>query len=138
WKTGAKKMWDDCHGTCFFSTMWVPDALGHSTRAVAAAPGWEGFSQDPAMLLGERIVTLLRLMSLYRGYKAEYDLDISQRLLEPVPDGPAKGRTVAPYLEQMRAGYYASANWDKDTGQPRPAALEKVGLAHYAVGGRRS
>ncbi|MFQ5878648.1 MAG: aldehyde ferredoxin oxidoreductase N-terminal domain-containing protein [Dehalococcoidia bacterium] len=134
WKTGAKKLWDDCHGTCSFSTKHVPGALGYTTRAVATAVGWEDFNRGEAMLMGERMLTLLRLMSLYRGYKADYDLDISPRLLEPVPDGPAKGRTWAPYLERVRADYYASANWESETGQPRPAALERVGLADYTVG----
>ncbi len=138
WKTGAKKQWDDCHGTCFFSTIWIPGALDYTAKAVAAAVGWEDFTADEALRVGLRIQTLLRLMNLYRGYKTESDLDISPRLLEPVPDGPAKGATPAPYLERIRTDFYAAADWDLDTGRPRPAALERVGLTHYSVGEKRS
>jgi aldehyde:ferredoxin oxidoreductase len=136
WTTGAKKLWDDCHGTCSFSTKHVPGALGHSARAVAAAVGWQNFTTDEAMLVGERVLTVLRLINVYRGYETASDLDISPRLLEPVPDGPAKGRTWAPYLQQVRADFYNAADWDLETGRPRPPALENVGLANYAIGAR--
>ena len=34
----------------------------------------------------------------------------------------------------MRDDFYSYLQWDADTGQPRPEALEAVGLAKYAVG----
>ncbi|HKZ50143.1 MAG TPA: aldehyde ferredoxin oxidoreductase N-terminal domain-containing protein, partial [Dehalococcoidia bacterium] len=49
WRTGVKKMWDDSHGTCYFSTMWVPGALGCSAKAVATAVGWQDFGADEAL-----------------------------------------------------------------------------------------
>jgi aldehyde:ferredoxin oxidoreductase len=136
WKSGAKKQWDDCHGTCFFSTIWVPGALSYATQAVAAAVGWDDFTTDEALLVGARMQTLLRLMNLYRGYKPEFDLDLSPRLLEPVPNGPNKGQTPAPLLERVRTDFYAAADWDLNTGEPRAPALERVGLENYSVGAR--
>ena len=136
WKTGAKKQWDDCHGTCFFSTVWVPGALNYAAEAVAAAVGWEDFTTDEALRVGARMQTLLRLINLYRGYNVEDDLDISPRLLEPVPSGPHKGRTVAPNLERIRDDFYAASDWDLETGQQRSPALECVGLSDYVVGAR--
>ncbi|HKZ50144.1 MAG TPA: aldehyde ferredoxin oxidoreductase C-terminal domain-containing protein, partial [Dehalococcoidia bacterium] len=134
WKTCAKKFWDDCHGTCFFSTVWVPGALGYSVRAVAAAVGWDDFTNDEAMRVGERIATLTRLMSLSRGYTPDQDLDIGPRLLEPQPDGPRPGASLAPYIQRPRVDFYTEAGWDLNTGQPKPEALRRLGLANYKVG----
>ncbi len=137
WKTSAKKLWDDCHGSCFFATFWVPGALKYSSDAVAEATGWSSFDRDEALLVGERLPTILRLMSLYRGYDHANDLDISPRALEPVPDGPGVGRGMT--MDQMmrvRNDFYAAADWDTQTGLPRPEALEKLGLGAHITGAR--
>ena len=75
-------------------------------------------------------------MSLHLGYKPEYDFDISERLLEPLPDGPAAGRSLpaGPYLAQWREEYYRCLGWDPDTGVPLPEALDRVDLADFRVG----
>ena len=47
---------------------------------------------------------------------------------------------VVPHMtvaQDVPADFYAAADWDMDTGQPTPAALERLGLANYRVGGRQ-
>lgn len=132
--TQLKKLWEDSIGVCVMATEGVEGILELAPQAVAAAVGWEGFGRDEAMLIGERIVNLQRLIALYRGYRPEHDFDISPRLLEPLAAGPAKGRTAGPHLPWMRREYYEHLRWDPATGVPSPEALRKVGLADFRVG----
>ena len=51
---------------------------------------------------------------------------------EPVPDGPAKGKTVgAENFEAMLDDYYANRGWDKD-GNPTLEILETLGIGYAA------
>lgn len=135
YKGQVKKMWEDSVGVCMFATgrgfsgMWelVPEA-------VAAAVGWDDFGHDEAWLVGERIIALQRLIALYRGYEPACDFDIAERLLEPIPAGPAKGRALGPHLATLREEYYTYLGWDPATGVPRAEALERVGLAGRPIG----
>jgi aldehyde:ferredoxin oxidoreductase len=131
-----KKLWQDTTGTCWNALNRVANTWDPAIRAIATAVGWEGYNRAEALLVGERIVNLQRLMSLHLGYKPEYDFDISQRLLEPLPGGPAAGQSLpaGPYLAQWREEYYRCLGWDPDTGAPLPEALDRVDLADFRVG----
>ena len=85
--------------------------------------------------MGERISNLQRLVSLYRGYDPESDFDISERMLI-VPEGLDDGKTIplGPQLRKWRGEFYDALDWDADTGQPRPEALERMGLSGFKVG----
>ncbi len=132
--TQCKKLWEDSTGVCCQVTQGVEGILDILPQAVAAAVGWPALSRHDALLNGERTITLQRLIALYRGYRPEYDFDISPRLLEPVAAGPIKGRCAGPHMAQMREEYYASLDWDSATGNPSRKALSKVGLAAFKVG----
>ena len=87
------------------------------------------------MMVGERVSNLQRLVSLYRGYDPESDFDISERMLI-VPEGLAEGKAIplGPHLSKWREEFYEAVNWDAETGQPRPEALERMGLAGFKIG----
>ena len=130
-----KKMWEDCTGCCWFATWQLPGSLQFAPQAVSEATGWQ-YDRERALLLGERIINLQRLLSLYLGYRAESDLDLGARVLEAPLSGPAEGRALGPHLRSIREEYYASLGWNTDTGAPTPQTLERLGLSGYRVGRR--
>ena len=133
--TQKKKMWDDCYGCCWFASWELDGAIAYATEAVARATGWP-FDRERALLLGERVINLQRLLSLYLGFNPESEFDVGARVADAVPSGPAKGWALAPHLAQMREEYYAAIGWNPVTGAPEPATLARVGLAGYRVGRR--
>jgi aldehyde:ferredoxin oxidoreductase len=134
-KGQCMKLWEDSIGVCKFAMDRFPGTLECAGKAVESAMGWTGFSAEEALRVGERIVNLQRLVSLYRGYKPESDFYISERMLS-VPSGPAKGKAapLGPYLEKWREEYYRAAGWNVDDGTPLPDTLERVGLSTFSVG----
>ncbi len=126
-KTQIKKLWEDTLGVCWFACWGVGGVLDYSSRAIALATGWSDFDADEAMRVGERMVNLQRLIALKRGFKAEDEFDVSQRLLEAPTVGAAAGKTIKPYLKGMVREYYGIMGWDT-RGQPTAATLERVGL----------
>ena len=128
-----KKLWEDSMGCCWFSTNGMPRSLELAPKAVAQATGWQ-FDRETALALGERIINLQRLLSLYLGFDAQNEFDLGSRVAEAPPSGPAQGKALGPHLKGMREEYYSFVGWDPDTGAPSDRTLEKVGLGDYRVG----
>jgi aldehyde:ferredoxin oxidoreductase len=113
--------------------MGVTDSIWLEPLALSQATGFK-IDADEAMLIGERVVQLMRLFAVARGFKTEFELDIAPRLLGRVEAGPGKGRSAGEHLGRMLDEYYALAGWDRKTGVPSKERLAKVGLTDYAVG----
>ncbi|MDW8045248.1 MAG: aldehyde ferredoxin oxidoreductase C-terminal domain-containing protein [Nitrososphaerota archaeon] len=124
---GMKKYWEDCIGTCLFATWGVPGALKYAAEAVSAATGWN-ITQEDALLIGERIMNLERVFNVRRGLTPEDDLDVPPRLLEPPPNGPGKGKSIASYLRGIIMEYYRLMGWDEKTGKPWKSTLRRLDL----------
>ncbi|MFQ5880629.1 MAG: aldehyde ferredoxin oxidoreductase C-terminal domain-containing protein [Dehalococcoidia bacterium] len=131
-RTRTKKLWEDCHGVCWFATWGVKDILTLGPRAVSLATGWEEMGPQEALTIGERVDNLLRLFCVQRGFSKEDEFDIGPRLLEAPASGPAAGKTIAPYLADMVDEYYRQMGWEVATGRPTPQTLARLGLAEYA------
>jgi len=127
-ETGNKKLWEDCLGVCMFTSGGVPGSLTFIPEALMCATGWEGFTKEEALLVGERVVNLERVFNIQRGLTPADDLNVSQRLLEAPTEGVAQGKAIGPYFKEMVMEYYELMGWDKDTGKPFRETLEKVGL----------
>lgn len=140
YKGQLKKLWEDTLGICHNALKRIPGTWDPAIDALSSAVGWAGYSREEALMVGERLVTIQRLISLHRGYKPEDDFDISPRMLAGLDSGPAKGETlpVGPYLARWRTEYYDCLNWDPDTGAPRPEALKRVGMEEFKVGKTRA
>lgn len=124
----VRKLFTDSQGVCWFTIAGVESASDYSARAIAAVTGWTDFSKEEAWQVGERILNLNRCFSIRRGHTPAGDLDFGKRILEPVPSGPAKGKTLAPHLRKMLVDYYTSLGWDPQTGKPKEATLRALGL----------
>lgn len=130
-KSMVKKVFEDSLGNCMFMTTAVPGSFALEIKILSAVLGYE-FNRGQAELLGERIITLGKIGNIRRGLKPEDDFDIGPRLLEPPSAGLGKGLTVKPYLKQMAADYYSLMGWDKTTGRPTRATLQRLGLGDLA------
>lgn len=128
-KTQCVKLWEDTLGTCWFAGWGLGGRVKYEADAIRYATGWDDFTPEEALQIGERMVVLQRLLALKRGFTREDEMDISQRVLEAPTAGSAKGRTIMPHLEDMVAEYYEVAGWDLTTGVPGKEALDRVGLS---------
>jgi len=132
YKTGIKKLWEDSIGVCWFACRSVKGASDMVPKAVSFATGWD-ISWDEALAVGDRLVQLMRLIALSRGFKKEDDSDASDRILGDPLVGPAAGRNLKPHLSKMIDDYYALAGWDLATGKPNRERVQRLGLAEMAA-----
>jgi len=111
---------------CKFNTFStdIDDYLG----VLSAVTGWDDLTKEELLEIGERIYNLERLFAVRegKGYK-DY---LPKRLLEePLPDGPAKGRTAKEALESYLPYFYEVRGWED--GKPKPETLKRLGLEEF-------
>ncbi len=92
---------------------------------VNQALGW-GWTADEAMLTGERIFNLKRLINAAYGVTAADDVLPERLATLPRPSGGAAG--VLPDMALMMAEYYAARHWNPKSGAPNPQQLATLGL----------
>lgn len=126
-KTQAKKLWEDTLGVCWFACWGVKGVLDYSSKAIALATGWSDFNRNEAMLVGERMINMQRIIAIKRGFKPKDEFDISDRLTEAPSAGAAAGKSIRPHLEHMVDEYYHHMGWEN--ARPTAATLQRVGLA---------
>jgi aldehyde:ferredoxin oxidoreductase len=68
-----------------------------------------------------------RVIAIKRGFTAEDEFDVAERLLEAPRAGTAAGKSIKPHLRRMVAEYYEHMGWDKN-GVPTRTSLDRVGL----------
>jgi aldehyde:ferredoxin oxidoreductase len=86
-------------------------------------------SEEDLQEIGERIYTLTRLFNLREGFTRKDDTLPWRFLHEPIPDGPYKGSRIIPeHFTTMLDHYYEAKGWDRMTGAPAAATLERLGL----------
>ena len=80
------------------------------------------------MKVGERRINLMRQVNTRRGFTRSSDL-LPDKIHDPIPDGPAKGRGVdkESYLN-MLDNYYDLMGWDIKSGNPSNGKLKELGL----------
>lgn len=93
-----------------------------------AALGWDDLTTEELLTIGERIYNVERLFAVREGYG--YKDYLPKRLLEePLPDGPAKGKTAKEALEKYLPYYYELRGWEN--GKPKPETLKRLGLEEF-------
>ena len=96
---------------------------------VRSATGWEDFSLDELLEIGERRLNMLRALNARLGIGRAADR-LPQKFFQPLTGGgPTDG--VALTHEEVEGAlqeYYAQAGWDQATGIPKPETLKRLGL----------
>ena len=112
----------DSSGICLFTTFAIgaPELLAMLT----AATGFD-YDLDEMQRAGERIWNLERLFNQRAGLSRKDDTLPKRLLAEPMPAGPAKGKTVP--LGKMLPEYYRLRGWDAE-GKPTRSKLASLGL----------
>ncbi len=111
---------------CKFNTF--ADSPEDYVPLLQAAMGWDDLTPDELLTIGERIYNTERLFAVREG--TGYHDTLPKRLLEePLPDGPAKGRTAKEALETYLPLYYQLRGWEN--GVPKPETLKRLGLEEF-------
>ncbi len=98
-----------------------------SVDCLNAATGWD-YTPEEANRTGFRIANVFRAFNIRHGMNA-VDLERpSPRYGSTPTDGPAKGKSIQPYWNEMLDNYYNQMGWDKKTGKPKPETLKSLGL----------
>jgi aldehyde:ferredoxin oxidoreductase len=129
--TQFAKLWNDTLGICMFGMRGVDSSIDLTAQCLAQAVGWEDFSAQEALAVGERVTNLMRLVYGRRGFKKSDEFDISDKHLEAPPAGPSKGLSIAPYLPAMVDEYYRQLGWNVETGLPTPDTLKRLGMDEF-------
>ncbi len=124
-KTNGRMLFEDCLGTCRFTTR---TQLALLLAAVNAATGWD-MNLDEAMAVGRRIANLVRAFNLRHGIPSSLEFPSERYASTPV-DGPAAGKSIRPHLPAILDTYYELMGWDRASGRPRPETLRALGLAY--------
>ncbi|MET1127752.1 MAG: aldehyde ferredoxin oxidoreductase family protein [Thermoproteota archaeon] len=111
---------------CKFNTF--SDSPEDYVELLKAAMGWEDLTLEELLTIGERIYNAERLFAVREGHGFQDTLP--KRLLEePLPDGPAKGKTAKEALEKLLPEYYKLRGWEN--GKPLPETLKRLGLEEF-------
>ncbi len=89
---------------------------------------------DDLLLVSEKIWNLNRVHFLLRngGPGRDHDQAPLRAITDPIPDGPAKGKFIAPEgFQLMLDEYYDNRGWDRN-GNPTRELLELLGLGREA------
>ncbi len=111
---------------CKFNTF----ATDHTdyVEILKAVTGWDDLTADELLIAGERIYNLERLFAVREGHG--YKDYLPKRLIEePLPDGPAKGKTAKEALETYLPYYYELRGWVD--GIPKKETLHRLGLEEF-------
>ena len=127
-KTNGQRVFEDSLGICRFPA----EDINLTVSCVNAATGWKLDLAD-AMVIGRRIVNLMRVYNYRCGITKELDAPSARYGSSPV-DGPVKGVSTKEIWDKAVRRYYELMGWDPETGYPLPATLKELGLASL-VGG---
>ncbi len=136
---GSNKLFCGSSGVCWFAqTIGKPGMLTDQLNALEAVTGWEGFSKEEAVAVGDRTWQLEHIIHMSRGWTAEDDLtNVGARMLEPIPDGPFKGFTIAKFLPDLVYDFYRECGWDVPSGLPTAENLKRLGMEEYGFAAKK-
>ncbi|MDP6512896.1 MAG: aldehyde ferredoxin oxidoreductase N-terminal domain-containing protein [SAR202 cluster bacterium] len=130
-ETQLAKLWNDTLGICMFGMRGVDNSIDLTVDCLAQAVGWEDFTVEEALDVGERVTNLMRMVYARRGFTKEDEFDVSPKHLEPPPAGPSKGLSIEPYLPAMVDEYYSQMEWNVDTGLPTTDTLWRLNMTEF-------
>ena len=108
---------------------WTLYGPQETVEFVRAATGWETFTLEELLAIGERRLNMLRAFNARMGIGKDADR-LPDKFYRPLTGGgPTDG--VALTHDEVDAAlreYYAQAGWDPKTGNPKAETLKRLGL----------
>jgi len=123
-KLNGRRQFEDSTGICFLGAQDLQLLID----CVNAATGWD-LTIKEALDIGVRTVNQLRVFNFRHGLHKDLEAPSTRYGSTPV-DGPAQGKNIMPFWDELRSKYYAQMGWDPDTGKPTLETLERLGLGH--------
>jgi len=108
---------------------WTLFGPAELVEYVQAVTGWQDFTVDELVEIGERRLNMLRAFNAREGLTRAQD-KLPAKFFKPLTGtGPTKGVALDPaVIEGALDEYYRLAGWDAGTGNPTPATMERLGL----------
>jgi aldehyde:ferredoxin oxidoreductase len=112
-----------------FGPAWTLYGPQETVDFVRAATGWEDFSLDELIAVGERRLNMLRLVNAHLGMDRKSDR-LPDKFFRPLAgEGPTAGTAISKEeIETAKDAYYELAGWDRATGNPTRDTLGRLGL----------
>jgi aldehyde:ferredoxin oxidoreductase len=108
---------------------WTLYGPQETVEFVQAVTGWDDFSLQELMTVGERRLNMMRAFNAREGLTREQDKLPKKFFKTLAGTGPTAGVTLSPEeLETAKDQYYEMAGWDVATGNPQPETLQRLGL----------
>jgi aldehyde:ferredoxin oxidoreductase len=128
----------DLMGLCKFAYTYyteTPEKALHRTLDIVpalytAATGFE-LTSDELLETAARVTNVERAHNCRLGLTSKDDTLPPRFTEDPMPAGPAKGK-VYDILEPMKEAWYTVQEWNTETGIPKRARLEELGLGDIA------
>jgi len=128
----------DLMGLCKFAYTYyteTPEVALHRTLDIVpalytAATGFE-LTSDELLEVSARVTNIERAHNCRLGLTSKDDTLPPRFTEDPMPAGPAKGK-VYDILEPMKEAWYTVQGWNTETGIPKRARLEELGLGDIA------
>lgn len=121
----------DTAGFCQFvwGPAWQLYGPKEAVELMRSVTGWEDFSLDELLQIGERRVNMMRLFNISEGLNSQQDT-LPKKFFAPLRGtGPTAGVAIDPEeLEQAKRIYYRQSGWDEETGVPGKQKLTELGL----------
>jgi aldehyde:ferredoxin oxidoreductase len=124
----------DVLGYCqfVFGPAWQLYGPQDMADLLAAATGWEVTVED-IQAIGRRRLNLMRAYNAREGLTRDHDTLPKKLFVQPLSGGRSDGIVLDPAeLDWAITHYFEMAGWDVETGTPRRATLEAVGLGWVA------
>ncbi len=99
----------------------------HLTLDCLNAITGRGLALADVMTIGRRTVNQMRVFNFRHGLDPALEAP-SARYGSTPTDGPAQGKSIAPYFQWMKSQYFELMGWDPATGRPLPQTLQSLGL----------
>jgi len=96
---------------------------------VQSVTGWQDFTLDELMAVGERRINLMRVFNARLGM-GRGDDRLPEKFYTPLSGtGPTAGMALSrSEIEAALDEYYRLAGWDTATGNPKDETLERLGI----------
>ena len=109
---------------------WTLYGPAETVDFVRAATGWQDFTLDELMAVGERRINMMRAMNARLGLDRSADA-LPEKFYTPLSgEGPTAGISLSrDEIQSALEEYYRQAAWDTQTGNPTSETLSRLGLS---------
>jgi aldehyde:ferredoxin oxidoreductase len=108
---------------------WTLFGPQETVDLVRAVTGWQDFTLDELLEVGERRLNMMRAFNARLGLDRQADR-LPAKFFKPLTGtGPTAGMALVPEeIEAAKDEYFRLAGWDVQTGNPTPETLARLGL----------